>query len=110
MAHVAFDTLKFVEALIQAGMPEKQAKALSVVQNEAFQEATDSMFATKTDVLEVKQQIVTSEAKLEQQIVLCASRLDQKITELKGSQTLLQWMMGFVLTGVAAIVIKTFFT
>jgi len=47
MATVTFDTLKFVETLKEAGVPEPQAKAFSTAVQESH-EATD--LATKTDL------------------------------------------------------------
>ncbi len=49
MAHVAFDTLKFVEKLVPVGVPNDQAKAFTAAQNEAFHEALDNNLLTKTD-------------------------------------------------------------
>lgn len=80
MAHAAFDTLKFSERLREAGVPEKQAKALAEAQNDAFAEALDNSLATKIDI-----------ARLETQI------------------TLLKWMMGFVLAGIGTLILKAFF-
>ena len=50
MTAVAFDTLKFVKKLKEAGMPEKQAEA----QAEAFAEAVDMNLATKQDIKDLK--------------------------------------------------------
>lgn len=80
MSHVAFDTLKFVEKLRSAGVAESQAKAIVEAQRGAFEEALDNTLATKFDIAEVK-------------------------TEIK----LLRWMVGFVLAGIASIIIKMFF-
>lgn len=84
MATVAFDTLKFVKRLRESGFGEDQAEALS----EAFrdsQETTVSDLATKSDL---------------------------KALELRfeGELRLLKWMLGFVLAGIAALIIKAFFT
>jgi hypothetical protein len=47
MAHIMFDTFKFVEALIKSGRPAGQAKALMEAQRDVFAAALDSNFATK---------------------------------------------------------------
>lgn len=86
MSHVAFDTLKFVEKLKAAGMPERQAIALSEAQNEALTETTDHFLASKADIYQLK----------------------QEIGEVKSNQKLMQWMMGFILTGTSALIIKAF--
>ena len=47
MSHITFDTLKFVETLKDAGMEEKQAKAIST----AYQNASeDQELVTKQDM------------------------------------------------------------
>jgi hypothetical protein len=56
MTTVTFDTLKFVEKLKAAGVPEGQAKAMS----EAFQEAQGELdVATKRDLKELELKIKT---------------------------------------------------
>jgi len=51
MATVTFDTLRFVETLKEAGVPEPQAKAFSTAVRES-QDAAD--LATKADLREVE--------------------------------------------------------
>jgi len=58
-----FDTLEFAEHLKEAGVPEKQAKAIVEVQKRAFSEVLDSSLATKTDLMTVKSEL-QSELKL----------------------------------------------
>ena len=53
MTAVAFDTLKFVKKLRDAGIPEEQAEA----QAEAFAEAVDVNLATKQDIKDVRRDI-----------------------------------------------------
>ena len=71
MATIAFDTLKFVERLIAAGIPEGQAKAEAEALQSVFVEALDSQLATKADIL----------------------RMDAK---LSGELTLVKWMLALV--------------
>lgn len=49
MTTITFDTLKFVERLVNSGMPEKQAKALAQAQAE-INEANLEELATKSDL------------------------------------------------------------
>lgn len=58
MSAVTFDTLKYVEALKVAGVPEPQAKA----QSEALKEVLNTEVATKSDLTEMELKV---EAKLE---------------------------------------------
>ena len=46
---VAFDTLKFVRNLTQAGLPEAQAEVFANAHRDAFRDALDSNLATKTE-------------------------------------------------------------
>jgi hypothetical protein len=46
---LTFDTLKFVEKLKAAGMPEAQAKAIAEAHAEALSESVSSILAIKTD-------------------------------------------------------------
>jgi len=81
MASVTFDTLKFVERLKGAGMPEEQAKALA----EAFKDAQgEAELVTKKD-------------------------LQIELAPLKADLNLVKWMLGLVLAGVLALILKAFF-
>ncbi|MGH8475550.1 MAG: DUF1640 domain-containing protein [Methylococcales bacterium] len=75
MATITFDTLKFVEKLKAAGIPELQAKA----EVEALQEALGTAeVATKRDIERVEGQIREMKA------------------EVNGKLTLIQWMLALV--------------
>lgn len=87
MSAVTFDTLKFVEKLKAAGVSDVQAKAMAEAQVEVFSEATSNTLATKQDV----------------------ARLELKLTEHDGEFKLIKWMMGLLLGGVAALIMKAFF-
>ncbi|HEY3325953.1 MAG TPA: hypothetical protein VGK14_02145 [Novimethylophilus sp.] len=58
MSTVTFDILKFVEKLKEAGMPEGQAKAIAEAQVEALSESATSTLATKTDLVELKIDVI----------------------------------------------------
>jgi hypothetical protein len=80
MATITFDTLKFVEKLRAGGVPEEQAKAEAEALVFAFSEAMDSQLATKTDI----------------------NRLERELIVIK-------WMVGLVLGGILALILKAFF-
>jgi hypothetical protein len=85
---VTFDTLKFVEKLKAAGIPEAQAKAMS----EAFQEAQGEFdVATKRDLKELE------------------LRIEARFEGVRGELTLIRWMLGLLLGGVLALILKAFF-
>jgi DNA-binding transcriptional MerR regulator len=75
MTTITFDTLKFVERLKAAGVPEEQAKAIMEAQKEALGEAAAITLATKPDI----------------------DRLERKLLEHDGEFKLLKWMLGLVL-------------
>jgi len=87
MASTTFDTHKFVRRLRDAGMPEGQAEALAEAQREALAQTLDSQMATKADI----------------------SRIELKLVEHDGELKLIKWMLGLLLAGVLALVLKTFF-
>lgn len=58
MPAVTFDSLKFVEKLKAAVMPEAQAKAIAEAHAEALSESVSSILATKTDLAELKVDLI----------------------------------------------------
>ncbi len=93
-AAITFDTLKFAKKLKSVGFDEAQAETLS----DAFREseaASIENLATKQDLRELETRL-TGEIKA----------LDAKMS---GEQKLIRWMMGFVLAGIAALILKSFF-
>ncbi len=88
VAAITFDTHKFVRRLTAAGIPEAQAEALS----DAFRDAQrEAELATKQDIELLKRDIKELE------------------TKLTGELTLLKWMLGLVLGGVLALILRAFF-
>lgn len=81
MSAVSFDTLKFVETLKTAGVPEDQAKAMS----NAFKEASGELdLATKND-------------------------LQAELAPIKADLSIVKWMGGIIVGGVIMLILKTFF-
>ncbi len=75
MTTITFDTLKFVERLKAAGVPEAQAKA----EAEALIEALDTAdVATKRDIERLE------------------SEMDSRFERIEGKLTLVQWMLAIV--------------
>ena len=88
MAAITFDTHKFVRRLTAVGVSEAQAEALSDAVREAQSEAA---LATKQDIELLKRDIKELE------------------TKLTGELTLLKWMLGLLLGGVLALILRAFF-
>jgi hypothetical protein len=88
VATITFDTHKFIRRLQQAGVSEAQAEAIVDAFREAYGEAE---LATKQDLraLEMK--------------------LEARFEALKGEMTLIKWMLGLLLGGVLALILKAFF-
>ncbi len=96
-----FNTLNQVEELKGAGIPTEHAEALT----DALQEAD---LATKHDL---KQQIKSFRAAMRER----NHRLELQIQELKSTQIVHSWMLGFLVTatlallgGVGSLVLKGF--
>lgn len=80
MAATTFDTLKFTKKLKEAGFPEAQAEAL-----------VDAVLGA------------TSEAEL-----VTKKDLQIELAPLKTDLTLIKWMLGLLLGGVVALILKAF--
>jgi len=86
MSTISFDTQELVRERRTAGLPQKQAEAVvrTIVKAHAD-------LSTKGDLRDLE------------------LKLDAKFTALDGRITLLQWMLGLLLAGVASLIIKGFF-
>ncbi|MDP2831713.1 MAG: DUF1640 domain-containing protein [Pseudomonadota bacterium] len=81
MSTITFDILKFVERLEKAGVPREQAAAMS----EAFGAArSDAQPVTK-------------------------DYLDARIAPVSAELLIIKWMLGVVVAGISALILKTFF-
>ena len=88
MTTITFDTHDYIKRLKAAGFDDTQAEALSDAQKKSLSETLHMSIATKGDI----------------------NRLEKELTEIKAEQKLMRWMMGFVLAGIAALILKSFFT
>jgi hypothetical protein len=84
---IQFDTLRYVEKLKSAGIPEAQAKAEAEALATALGESASGLLATKDDITNIKIEMA-----------------DIK-TELK----LMKWMVVTIVAGVISLVAKAFF-
>lgn len=112
MHTLTFDTLKFVETLIAAGVPEAHAKAQLKAMSNAFSTNIQNL-ATEQDLKELESAL---EAKLDKvatnwniRIDRVDAKLDKTEAELRGELILVKWMLGFLLAGVLTLIIKSFF-
>jgi hypothetical protein len=79
MSAITFDTLKISKRLREAGYTEQQAEAFAEVQKDTIAEAMDTTLATKDDI----------------------RRLEMEMIVMK-------WMLGVIIGGIVALLIKTF--
>jgi len=124
MGAVAFNTYDFVKSLTDAGIEEEQAAAISAGILRAHEIAD---LATKADLRELQAQTKADlrelqaqnkaelqEVKADLQEVKAEMRemelrIDKKLTEMKGESILVRWMLGLIMAGIAALMIKSFF-
>ena len=82
---VAFNTLKFVRKLTQAGLPEAQAEVFANVHRDAFKEALDSNLATKADIARLKESVSSRIAELKESTTTQIAELRSEMVEFKES-------------------------
>ena len=102
MATVTFDTLKFVEKLRAAGVPEAQAKVQAEVLVFALDEVMDQQLATKQDIARLERELKADITRLERE-------LKAEIIPMQRDLFVLKWMMGMMIGGITALVLKAFF-
>lgn len=95
---IQFDTLRYVEKLISAGIPEAQAKAGAEALSIALSESTSSAFATKDDLYGATKELKND---------LTAIKLE--MSELKSDIKLLRWVGMTTVACLLSIVVKLFF-
>ncbi len=90
MATLTFDTLRFANRLMAAGVPPEHAEAEAAALSEVL-EVNLKELATKDDLkaLEMK--------------------LDGRFERLMGDIMLLKWMLGILIAGVVSLILKSFF-
>ena len=80
---VAFDTLKFVRNLTEAGLPEAQAEVFANAHRDAFKDALDSHLATKTDIAELRSEMAEFRESTTAQIAEFKESTTAQIAELR---------------------------
>ena len=101
MAVTAIDTLRYARRLKDAGVPAEQAEAMA-----------DAIGAELVDQLATKADLEATRVALRGDVEATRLALDGKIdtvrTGLEGKILLLQWMLGFVLAGIVALLWRAF--
>jgi hypothetical protein len=86
MSAITFDTLKFSKRLRDAGYSERQAEATVEAQKEMLSEVLDTTLATREDI----------------------HGIETKIAKIEAEITSTKWIMGVILGGIVALLIKAF--
>lgn len=90
MSLPAFDTHAYVKRLKSAGFNEEQAEAQAELQAEVLSSLITEKLATKEDIKHL-------ESETKQELIHITGRLNQ-----------MNWIIGFLLTGVITILLKLF--
>ena len=93
---MVFDTLKSLEELQEAGIPEGQAKA----QVRVFQRIIESDLATKRDIKDLQQEMLQLKKELQQEMLQLKKDLHQDMRELEYRLTIKTGVMAVAATGV----------
>ena len=105
MAVATFDTLKFANTLKAAGVPDKQAEAQAAAFAEVIQINLKELVA-KEDLTRAMDDLRKD---LKHEIKESEQRLNSKIDLVRSEMTLVKWMLGVVITGIAGLYIRMLF-
>ncbi len=117
---IYFDTYHYITTLKEAGMPEKQAEALSKAQQTSLSECLDTTLASKQDVRELKLELKQVKSELKEEIMELRSELKEEIAELRldtkveiknleSKVNLHSYMLGIIIAGIGTLILKAFF-
>lgn len=104
----AFDTHAYVKRLKAAGFSEQQAEAQAELQAQVLSTLVTEKLATKEDIAGLKMDIVRLENATKEDILRLENETKQEFIRIAGRFNQLNWMVGFLLTGVATILFKLF--
>ena len=110
MNAVTFDTLKYANALKAAGFTPEQAEAQVNAQAAILYEVLEANrqdVATKGDLSALKNELKSDMATLKNVLQL---ELQKELAPVKSDILLLKWMVGVIVAGVVALVVKAFFS
>ncbi|SMP72721.1 coiled-coil domain-containing protein [Noviherbaspirillum suwonense] len=120
---IQFDTLRYVEKLRSAGMPEAHAKASAEALSTALEQSTSTTLATKEDISELKGMInelrlSTKEeingvkndvSTLRSDLTAVKSEMRAEFVHVRSDLKVMQWMTGTIVVGVVSLVARSFF-
>ncbi|WP_194713341.1 coiled-coil domain-containing protein [Noviherbaspirillum soli] len=113
---IQFDTLRYVEKLRSAGMPEAHAKASAEALSTVLEQSTSTTLATKEDISVLKEdlgKVRTEVSALRNDLDIKTSELRSEFrsefTQIRADMKLMHWMLATsVVTGLSLFA-KSFF-
>jgi hypothetical protein len=105
VAVATFDTLKFADTLKAAGVPAAQAEGQARAFAEIIQVQVKDL-VVKDDLERVAERLKRD---LVEETLKLSARIERLETKTEWQFTMLRWMLGATLSGVVALVIRTFF-
>jgi len=100
-----FDTLRYVQRLRAADVPESQAEA----QAEALREALSDQAAVQAGHMASKADVREAFTPLEKKVDAGFAEVRNAITEVRGDVKLLKWMLGIFIAAAAPLVVRAYF-
>jgi CRISPR/Cas system Type II protein with McrA/HNH and RuvC-like nuclease domain len=106
---IQFDTLRYVEKLKEAGMPEAHAKASAEALSTVLDQSISTTLATKEDLNEVRNDISALRNDLNIKTSELRSELRSELSQIRADMKLMHWMLATsVVTGLSVFA-KSFF-
>lgn len=105
---IQFDTLRYVEKLKSAGMPEAHAKASAEALSTALEQSMSNTLATKDDIYAVKEDIRAVKNDMNIMKTELQSMFKADIGQIRAEQKVMQWMLGTIVVGVISLIAKSF--
>jgi len=120
MAAVTFDSLKFANRLKAAGIPPAQAEAEAEALSDALEDKFALISEQQRQLAELTQELRKLEAAskhdLEAQAlrsdnayIRLEAKVDKGFAEVNGKLSLHNWMLGVIVVGIVALILKSFF-
>jgi septal ring factor EnvC (AmiA/AmiB activator) len=116
---VVFDTLKFAERLEAGGFSAAQAKAAAfafadasaeqLITRQGLREDIEPMASGLAAITADMKMLKSDVATLRTDVTALKADLRQVELRLSGEMTLLKWMLGLVVAGILALVLKAYF-
>ena len=109
---IQFDTLRYVEKLKSAGMPEAHAKASAEALSTALEQSISTTLATKDDIHDVKNDIRAVKEDIrgvKTDMNVMKAELRTEIGQIRAEQKVMQWMLGTIVVGVVSLIARSFF-